>query len=59
MSAAGCTRHASGSPVHAGIDRRFVTSAAKSEGFPRTRGDRPEFDDMEALLIEVPPYTRG
>ncbi len=30
-----------GSPAHAGIDLEVRRDVAASEGFPRTRGDRP------------------
>ena len=48
-----------GSPAHAGIDRISLYSALCSDGFPRTRGDRPDTPDPDCQLDEVPPHTRG
>ena len=48
-----------GSPAHAGIDRVFVSARSSTEGFPRTRGDRPLKSQIRGTGFSVPPHTRG
>ena len=50
---------ACGSPAHAGIDLREMRGLRGPHGFPRTRGDRPQFGDAIKGLYVVPPHTRG
>ena len=48
-----------GSPAHAGIDRRERAGRFARWGFPRTRGDRRELDAFADGYRGVPPHTRG
>ena len=48
-----------GSPAHAGIDRKMTLAQRAKFGFPRTRGDRPQLAVTDALVLQVPPHTRG
>ena len=45
-------------PAHAGIDLSVISSADNSQRLPRTRGDRPNPDELGLFEIEL-PRTRG
>ncbi len=46
-------------PAHAGIDLYKTIEARRATSPPRTRGDRPEDQQMEKQIIQSPPHTRG
>ncbi len=48
-----------GCPAHAGIDPRPVRVRARTQGLPRTRGDRPERRVVAFVSIQAAPHTRG
>ena len=49
----------SGSPAHAGMVRPLPRRRGGRGGFPRPRGDGPEYPMSNDLLPPVPPPTRG
>ena len=48
-----------GSPARAGIDRAAFLEKLGDFGFPRTLGDRPEWDGAVYVSSRVPPHARG
>ena len=48
-----------GSPAHAGIDRFVILALSLPQGFPRTRGDRPDWDVPPDGRLPRFPRTRG
>ena len=48
-----------GFPAHAGMDPRQIAQVAKTQGFPRTRGDGPPCHDPTSWMRKVSPHTRG
>ena len=48
-----------GSPAHAGIDPAHPPLSPLCCGLPRTRGDRPQLEELKKPLLAAPPHTRG
>ncbi len=48
-----------GSPSHAGIDPKLVSTSATSSRLPRSRGDRPSSTSSRKQGSSAPPLTRG
>jgi len=48
-----------GSPAHAGIDPSIGWTDPRSAGLPRSRGDRPYYQQGSPGQVAAPPLTRG
>ena len=51
--------HSAVSPAGAGMDPRGATSARRTSGFPRRRGDGPRYAHHPVRLHQFPPQARG